>query len=97
MPRSTDSSDSSPLPDPLSPLSDVAEPQRLIDQPLPILVMLFGVTGALGIPVLWMSRGFSTQGKWVLSIVVTLYTIFILWIFALIMLWCWGRISPFLS
>jgi hypothetical protein len=64
-----------------------------IDNPWAMLGMLFFVTAALGLPFLWMSRGFSTASKALLSIVVIAYTVLILWLFWLIMVWCWTRIS----
>ncbi len=47
---------------------------RLIDHRWVVLVLLFGVTGVLGLPVLWLSRGFSRSEKWFWSFVVTVYT-----------------------
>ena len=41
--------------------------RRALDNPWFMLVMLFFVTAALGIPFLWMSRGFSTLAKAVLT------------------------------
>ena len=58
-----------------------------------MVLMLFLVTAALGIPFLWMSRGFSTGMKIFLSIVVTLYTVLILYLFYLVMAWCYTRIT----
>lgn len=58
-----------------------------------VLAGLFLVTGALGIPFLWIGRAFSTRMKILLSIVVTLYTALLLWLFWLIMLWSYHRIS----
>ncbi len=49
-------------------------PRRLIDQRWAVGILLFGVMGVLGLPVLWMSRGFSTSAKIWLSILVTIYT-----------------------
>ena len=58
-----------------------------------MLAMLFFVTAALGIPFLWMSRGFSTLAKVVLTIVVLAWTALILWAFWLVMVWSWTRIA----
>ncbi len=68
--------------------------RRLIDNPWVILGLLFGVALVLGLPFLWKSRGFSTLGKIVLTVIVTLYTILFFWLFWQIVLWCWGRIAP---
>ena len=66
--------------------------RQLIDNPWIILGTLFLVTAALGLPFLWMSRGFSRTSKVILSVVVILYTALILWIFWIIMAWCIQRI-----
>jgi hypothetical protein len=58
-----------------------------------VLGLLFLVTAALGLPILWKSRGFSLAAKVVLSLVVTAYTALLLWGFWLLMCWCIGRIS----
>ena len=58
-----------------------------------MLLMLFGVTAALGIPFLWMSKAFSRNEKIVWSIIVSVYTVIILWLFFLIMSWSYSRIS----
>jgi hypothetical protein len=65
--------------------------RRALDNPWLMLAMLFFVTAALGIPFLWMSRGFSTTGKVVVTILVIAWTIFILWLFWLVMAWAVPR------
>ena len=69
--------------------------REMLDNPWLILGMLFFVTAALGLPLLWFSRAFSAPVKIVLSITVIAYTVLILWLFTLVMMWCWGRIEPF--
>src|SRR4051812_35735048 len=64
----------------------------LIDTPWLMILMLFFVTAALGLPFLWMSRGFSALGKFLLTIAVLLWTALVLWGFCLIMAWCIPRI-----
>ncbi len=64
----------------------------LIDTPWLMIVTLFFVTAALGLPFLWMSRGFSTLNKFLLTIAVLLWTALVLWVFYLIMAWCIPRI-----
>lgn len=71
--------------------------RSVVDNRWMVLGMLFGVTGALGLPALWASRAFSTVGKIFWSIVVTLYTILILWLFWLVMVWCYTRVAESLS
>jgi hypothetical protein len=57
-----------------------------------MIAMLFLVTAALGLPLLWISRGFSLLGKALLTIAVLIWTALVLWIFYLIMAWCLPRI-----
>ncbi|MHB8969167.1 MAG: hypothetical protein ACYC3X_04370 [Pirellulaceae bacterium] len=65
----------------------------LADNPWAMLAGLFLVTGALGLPLLWLGRAFSTPVKVLLSVLVTLYTAVILWLFWLVLLWCYHRIA----
>jgi hypothetical protein len=66
--------------------------RELIDKPLPLLATLFFVTAACGLPLLWMSRGFSVTSKIILTVVVLLYTALVLWLFYLVMAWSITRI-----
>lgn len=71
--------------------------RRALDNPWLMLVMLFFVTAAFGIPFLWLSRGFSTTVKVALTIVVLLYTGLILWAFTVFMIYWWTHfIAPYL-
>jgi hypothetical protein len=71
--------------------------RQAIDNPWLMLVMLFFVTAALGLPFLWISRGFSKPAKIVLSALVLLYTVLILWAFVAFMSWWWtNMIAPYL-
>lgn len=57
---------------------------------LVVLLILFGVTGALGLPALWWSKQFSRGEKWFWTVVVSAYT------FALIagtLAICWWALS----
>lgn len=67
--------------------------RQAVDNPWLVLGMLFFVTAALGLPVLWISRGFSPLWKVVLTIAVLAWTVLILWLFWLVMLWCYNRIA----
>ena len=62
-----------------------------------MLLMLFGVTAALGIPFLWKSRAFSRNEKILWSVLVSLYTILIFWIFFKIMWWSYSNIADALK
>lgn len=75
-----------------TPHSAASSGRSLADNPWLLLACLFCVTGALGIPLLWIGRAFSTPIKVLLSIVVILYTALVLWLFWLVMLWCYHRI-----
>jgi len=66
--------------------------RELIDRPLVLLALLFFVTAAPGLPLLWMSRGFSVPSKIVLTILVLAWTALVLWAFYLVMAWCLPRI-----
>jgi hypothetical protein len=71
--------------------------RRALDNPWLMLAMLFFVTAAFGIPFLWLSRGFSTTAKAVLTVVVLLYTVLILWAFVAFMIYWWTNfIAPYL-
>jgi hypothetical protein len=69
----------------------------LLDRPWFILCLLFFVTAILGLPLLWISRGFSRTWKIALSVIVTLYTALLLWGFWRIMSWSVSRIMDSLS
>jgi hypothetical protein len=64
----------------------------MIDQPWFVLLLLFGATAALGLPILWRSRGFSAASKVLVSLLVTVYTVALLGAFGLLMQWCAARI-----
>jgi hypothetical protein len=61
--------------------------RQVLDNPWLMLAMLFFVTAALGLPFLWISRGFSTFWKVVLTVLVLAWTALILWLFWLVMAW----------
>ena len=73
-------------------LPEVESGRSLLDRPWFILGLLFLVTAILGLPLLWVSRGFSRAWKIVLSVVVTLYTALLLWGFWQVMNWSVSRI-----
>jgi len=64
----------------------------VIDNPWLMLAMLFFVTAALGLPFLWISRGFSTLSKVVLTIVVLAWTALALWLTWLVVVWSYTRV-----
>lgn len=62
------------------------------DRPWVICVLLFGVMGSLGIPILWMSRSISVQGKIVLTLAVMVYTVLLVWVTWLAISFAWSQI-----
>jgi len=68
--------------------------RELVDSPWLLIAVLFFVTAALGLPFLWISRGFSTPWKIILTIAVLLWTVLVFWVFFLIMAWCWSQLQP---
>lgn len=63
-----------------------------IDNPYAVLALLFFVMGALGIPFLWLSRGFTTTMKVVWSIAVTVYTLALIGCTAAVLWWAWSQV-----
>ena len=59
---------------------------------LTVLAILFFVTGALGLPLLWVNRRFSIREKMIWSLVVTLYTALLIWGVAKV---CWWSYQQF--
>ncbi len=62
-----------------------------------VLLLLFGATAALGLPILWKSRGFSRVEKIVWTVFVSLYTVLVFWIFFKVMWWSYTNIRESLS
>jgi len=80
----------------LSPVTKPNEPRKrraILDNPYAVLGAVFLAMAAFGIPLIWMCRAWSTPTKVVLTIVTIAYTVLILWLFWLVMLWCYSRIS----
>lgn len=57
------------------------------------LLILFCVTGFLGLPLLWLSPVFSKREKWIWAIINVLYTLTLILITGRIVMWAWGRLS----
>lgn len=70
--------------------------RALIDSRPAMFGMLFGVTGFLGIPFLWMSDSFSRTEKIVWSIVVTIYTLILIGVAVAICWWSYAQITQLL-
>jgi hypothetical protein len=71
--------------------------RALLDSRPAMFGLLFGVTGFLGIPFLWMSENFSHTEKIVWSIVVTIYTLILIGAAAAICWWSYTQIIQLLG
>jgi hypothetical protein len=58
-----------------------------LDNPWLMLATLFFVTLFLGLPFLWISRGFSTWGKVLVTVAVLAWSALVFWLFWLVMAW----------
>lgn len=68
---------------------------ELLHSKLLVLGILFGVTGVLGLPLLWMSRAFSTQEKMVWSVINTIYTTTLVVGTWMIVRWAWRAVEEY--
>jgi hypothetical protein len=59
--------------------------RELADSPWLVLGMLFFVTLFLGLPVLWLSRGFSPLSKVLWTVLLLVWTGVVFWLFYLLM------------
>lgn len=62
---------------------------QLLSNRKTIFLLLFGVTGFLGLPLLWMSPAFTTGEKVLWTIVNTLYTVALIGLAAGVCYWCY--------
>ena len=67
--------------------------EQILSSRLLIFVLLFAVTGFLGLPILWMSPSFSKLEKYFWSVVNILYTSILIAICLAICYWAWNRIT----
>jgi hypothetical protein len=67
------------------PPSARAKLRDMADNPWLVLGMLFFVTLFLGLPVLWVSRGFSPAAKILWTVLVLIWTAVVFWGFYLVM------------
>jgi hypothetical protein len=58
-----------------------------------LLALLFFVTAVLGVPLIFCSTKMTMVQKWLLTIVVTLYTAALFYVTYLILMWAWTRIA----
>lgn len=67
--------------------------RNAVDNPWMVLALLFLVMAIFGLPILWMSRAFSTPMKVLLSVIVTLYTVALLGCTGAVLWWSWNTIQ----
>lgn len=70
--------------------------QELASSKRTVLLILFTVTGSLGLPLLFWSPAFSRSSKAFWAIVVTVYTVLLIWGTVLICLWAYREINDLL-
>jgi predicted RNA-binding Zn-ribbon protein involved in translation (DUF1610 family) len=79
------------------PADNRAALQGLLDHRGLLLLVLFGATAGLGIPLLWKSRVFSRSAKILLSIALCVYTALLFYLFWWIMNWSLASIRDALA
>lgn len=65
---------------------------QLVQNKAVVLGILFGVTGVLGIPLLWINKKFTFAERIVWSIVVTIYTVILIAAAAAVCIWSYRQI-----
>lgn len=78
---------------PENPSPESGQASQLLQQKWAVLLVLFTVTGFLGIPLLWMNKRFSEFERIAWAVVVTGYTTALIWVAVKICLWSWARIT----
>jgi hypothetical protein len=68
--------------------------ERLVQNKLAVLAVLFGVTGFLGLPLLWMNTRFSTFERWLWAVLNVVYTTALIYGAFRICLWSYRQIFP---
>ena len=100
-----DQSQMSPIDAQLSPTPTVAPstdnnyPSRgavdsVTQSKLAVIGVLFLVTGALGLPLLWINRRFSRPERLFWTLVVLMYTLSLIWVTVEIVLWTYQVLFP---
>jgi len=93
MSNTNESSNARELKESVPPAQKKSEP--LLDRQTTRIVMfvvLFGVTGFLGLPALWISKSFTPSEKIFWSIINTIYTLILIGITAAICWWSYRQI-----
>lgn len=69
------------------------QPSRgLVDTRWFVLLVTFGALAGFGLPLLWVSRGFSWPAKALWTVVILLYTALLLWLIWLMLQWTYTLI-----
>ncbi len=74
--------------------SDSQQTQTRETTRIVIFVILFGVTGFLGLPLLWFSKSFTPWEKVFWSVMTTLYTLLLIAIAAATCWWAYRQLYP---
>ena len=74
--------------------SILTEKETRIASRVIIFGLLFGVTGALGLPILWLSNNFTGLEKALWTLIVTAYTLFLIVGTLGICWWAWNQVFP---
>lgn len=69
-----------------------SEWEQLVSNRKVILAMLFFVTGALGLPLLWLSPAFNATEKVVWSLVTLVYTLMLIGLCVAICYWAYSQV-----
>ncbi len=67
--------------------------EKLFRNKFVVLGILFGVTGFLGIPLLWQNPKFSETERIVWSVIVTVYTLALIYGAYSVCMWSYSRIT----
>lgn len=79
-----------PIPADPGSASQVKTTSEIIQSRIAVIGILFGVTGCLGIPLLWMNKQFTNSERLMWTVLVTLYTALLLYITYRICAWSYG-------
>ena len=83
------------VPPPAASLPTGSSNERMLQSRWVVLGLLFGVTGAIGLPLLWYNRRFSPMERVFWSVAVLSYTFALLGLTYAIFMWVWGQLSAF--
>lgn len=70
--------------------------RKVTDNKLAVLGVLFGVTGCLGLPLLFASPRFSASEKGLWAVLNTVYTVLLVAGVVWLCVWAWSRIAPYI-